>query len=375
MAYYPSRIGFYFERPTQFEAPFFKFLNQRNNLRVLAVFEKSVEDGFDKEQQQKLTWGFNLYEGYPNECLSKDGIFWHAVTRNGILIFNGYSKPHLFLAALVAKCLGSKIFLRTDSVIYPDGANSSCRYRWLKSLIYRFYDGFLVTGAGGFNYLTDFLKIPKSKKIIFFPYSVDLDRYTPKFLDASIPDPILLPMIEFLEADSRIPLLVIAKLNNRESPFDLINTFKRYKDLQKIYKVTVVGSGDCLESLRLECQYSDLESTFHFFGYMPYVLLPAIYSKHKIFYHGPDSEPFGVSVIEAAAAGLFVLTNTKVGSTEELLRWSTSGYFHQVGDYKELHRLLIKLKDQNFDRMDISQQVIKGFAYDVLERRLIEGLS
>ena len=367
-------IYFYFERPTQFEAPFFKFIHQRGNLKILTIFEAGKNNDFDYEQDQKLSWGFDLLEGYSYTLLTKWKIFLSVICVKHTLVFNGYSHPHFFLAALIAKLFGRRIYLRTDSIIYPDGANSSISKRWIKKMIYRTYDGFLVTGIGGERYVRDFLKLSTDKKVIYFPYSVNLDYFTNDGVTSKNFIDIPVQMEKFLKADLRIPILVIAKLNYREAPFDLIYAFERYRGLKNIYKVTIVGGGNCLTQLQALCKAAGLEDTVQFFGYVPYTSLPAIYSWHDIFYHGPRSEPFGVSVVEAAAAGLFVITNSKVGATEELQRWSTAAHIYQSGDVLELSNVLLDLRARKWDRRMIADQAVKGFSYEVLEGRLIKGL-
>lgn len=372
-------IRFYLARPTQFEAPFFRFLANRGRVRLEPVFEDVSQACNDPELGRKIDWGFDLCDGYRFRVVKPWQMLFDVASAPGPIIFNGYTKSPLFLAAIVARLLGKKIYLRTDSVILADGTNSSPKLAGLKRILYGYYHGYLVTGASGRRYLREFLKVPEQKRVIEFPYCVDLDAF-PSSLEspatcwpadcAEVADRIE----KFLRQDQRIPLLVVSKLTEREAPEDLFACFAKYPDLAALFKVSVVGSGDRLAELEALTIDTGLQDTFQFFGYLPYRALPAVYARHAVFYHGPRLEAFGVSVLEAAAAGLYVVTNGRVGASQELSQYSSAVWIYATGDLDALRKTLKQVSLSPPNRSLISDQARSGFSYEKLESRFVAEL-
>ena len=71
-------IVFVVERPTQFEAPFYRFAARNpgdagHELRVLFTGTDVAEPVFDPELGRPVSWGIDLLGGYPHEVCPQDG--------------------------------------------------------------------------------------------------------------------------------------------------------------------------------------------------------------------------------------------------------------------------------------------------------------
>ena len=371
-------VRFYLAKPTQFEAPFFRFLEKAEGMRLIPVFTGGASVEYDIEQGQRLSWGFDLLYGYRSRRISAWLTPLDAAQGAAILVFNGYATVPYLLGALIARFKGCRVFLRTDSVLFSDGTSSSQRMRWLKRLIYSFYDGYLVTGIGGKRFVHNYLGFRSNKVVVNFPYSVDVHFFAQAVASRGCNPPIEHPAIRAMYADligeTRRRVVVVAKLNAREAPSDLLLCFESFAELSKQFVVTIVGGGPLTSKLRDQVARAGLQDTLRFYGYVPYQSLTWVYGQHDVYYHGPASEPFGVSPIESAAAGLFVITNSRVGAAEELAQHSRWVRIHFLSDLDSLYEALLDVSDCRLDRRVISKAAIAGFGYPELARRLTVGL-
>jgi glycosyltransferase involved in cell wall biosynthesis len=75
-----------------------------------------------------------------------------------------------------------------------------------------------------------------------------------------------------------------------------------------------------------------------FLGYVPYAELPALYAAADLFVHAAQEERWGVSVAEAMACGLPVVTSSRVGAGADLVAAGENGWTYAAGDAAELAR-------------------------------------
>ncbi len=134
------KIAFLVERPTQFEAPFYRFAagDAAHELRVLFTGRDVAAPAFDPELGAPVSWGIDLLGGYPHEVCPPDGAArWLGERlrpgRCDLLIANGYTQGTYRLGARIARRAGVPVALRLDSVLWdtslttatsPNGSSS-----------------------------------------------------------------------------------------------------------------------------------------------------------------------------------------------------------------------------------------------------------
>lgn len=84
----------------------------------------------------------------------------------------------------------------------------------------------------------------------------------------------------------------------------------------------VVGDGAYRETLEEQVKKLDLTENVHFFGSRKDI--PKLLAEHDIFIHMPEEEGFGITIIEAMAAGLFCICRDR-GGIPEILSDGTDG--------------------------------------------------
>jgi glycosyltransferase involved in cell wall biosynthesis len=75
-------------------------------------------------------------------------------------------------------------------------------------------------------------------------------------------------------------------------------------------------------------------------GYVPYRELASFYRASDLFVHAPREERWGVSVGEALACGIPVVTSTRVGAARDLIASGGNGVIYDAGHSAALAQAL-----------------------------------
>jgi len=332
------KITFLVERPTQFEAPFFRYAAATGDseLRVLFTGEDVARPVFDPELGREVAWGIDLLGGYPHAaCPPRGRGRWLAgeISREScdLLVVNGYTQKTYLLATAVARRAGVPTALRLDSVLWDPEADPGAGKPLLFSvLLRRLFDLFLGVGTLTLDYLAA-CGVPPERTGLF-PYAVDVEH----FRAAS-----RLSAAERAAARARLDLpagaravLAVAKMNPREAPWDLVRALPHLPG-----DVRLLLAGDGPARPEVEHLASELgRDRVRFLGYVPYGELPALYAAADLFVHPAREERWGVSVEEALACGLAVVTSSRVGAARDLVIAGQNGGVYPAGEARELAR-------------------------------------
>lgn len=334
------KVAIIVDRPTQFDAPFFRFASGDSShaLRVFFTRPATAEPVFDPELGRTVSWGFDLLEGYSHAALPARGRgAWLRnrlrAERPDLVIVNGYTQRSYLSAALAARRAGAWTALRIDSVLFDGGDASRLKTALFSLVLLRLFDTFLATGTLTREYLAA-CGVP-AERVGLFPYAIDVEHFHARSrLDAA--------GREALRHRWGVPpgarvVLAIAKLSPREVPWDLL----RAVALQRHTGTFLVLGGD--GPLRGEVERFIKESglaSVRLVGYVPYAELPAHYGAADVFVHAPREERWGVSVAEALASGLPVVASARVGAGRDLITIGRNGFIYDAGDERALARLL-----------------------------------
>jgi glycosyltransferase involved in cell wall biosynthesis len=328
------RIAFLVERPTQFEAPFYRFAarDPAHELRVLFTGGPGLAGPvFDPELGTTVSWGIDLLGGYPSEvCPLAGAAAWLAEHlrpgRCDLLIANGYTQPLYRLGTRIARRAGVATALRLDSVLFDGSLVRNLAKRLLfATYMKRMYDLFFGVGSLTLEYLQAF-GVP-AERTGLFPYAVDVDDFRQRSClspeeRAAIRTRLGVP------AGPQV-ILSLAKLSSREAPWDLLRAFARLEE----GSTWLVLAGDGPERPALE---QAAGPRVRFPGYIPYPELPALYAAADLFVHPAREERWGVSVQEALACGLPVIASSRVGAAFDLVEAGGNGFLYAAGNDAEL---------------------------------------
>lgn len=314
------KITFLVERPTQFEAPFYRFAatDPENPLRVVFT---APDAAFDPELGRRIEWGIDLFGGYPHETWSSAAAARLRPEECDLLIVNGYTQPIYREAARLARRSGVRTALRLDSVPWQDrGWRRAAKRLLFATYLSRKFDLFLGVGSLTLEYLKR-NGVPLGRCGLF-PYAVDVDWFRARADASGVREKLGVPR------DAQV-VLSVAKLHPREAPWDLLRAFA----LLKRADLWLVVAGD--GPLRQELLDAAPERVV-FPGYVPYPELPALYAAADLFVHPAQEERWGVSVEEALVCGLPVVASSRVGAAYDLLADGKNGFTYPAGDAQAL---------------------------------------
>ena len=171
------------------------------------------------------------------------------------------------------------------------------------------------------------------QRTVNMPYFVDTTSFKP--LDSNA----------FFKR-SKLVFLSAGRLLNDVKGFDLalsaLANFKsNYPNVDFVYRIAGVGSD--LEILKEMTLNLNLNNQVEFVGWLESYQLPEFFSNGHYFLHPARYEPFGVSVIEAMAAGLIVIGSDVTGAILDRVVQDKIGFIHIAGSKQSLLEQIEKI--------------------------------
>ena len=336
------RITFLVERPTQFEAPFFRYAAKSaeaasatgDELRVLFTGADVARPVFDPELGREVAWGIDLLGGYPSAVCPPRGrtrFLAREISRErcDLLLVNGYTQRTYLLATAIARHAGVPTALRLDSVLWDDRKDpGTLKLVLFSALLLHLYDLFLGVGTLTLDYLAA-CGVPPERTGLF-PYAVDVEHFRAASRLTAGERAAARERLGLREGDRAV--LAVAKLNPREAPWDLLRALPF---LPADVHLLLAGDGPARSELASLASGIAPERV-HFLGYVPYGELPALYAAADLFVHPVQEERWGVSVAEALACDLPVVTSSRVGAAHDLVLAGRNGGVYPAGDPRAL---------------------------------------
>lgn len=367
------KIGIFVSHPTQFEGPFYRYASSsgEGQLRVIYTNPERLSMIHDSELKQDINWGIDLISGYEhNVCPERHWLKWlFAEIRDGaydLIIVSGYNSKKYLAAALFAKILKVKCGLRIDSVLFNQRSKLKLVLKHLTyKALFMLYDHFFAVGSLAIEYLRHFGV--HNNKISLFTYAID-DQTFSKYSQLSDME-IKAVKNKFSITNEAAVVLSVAKFNEREAPWDLLKAFCLINDPS--LQLVLVGDGP--QRAALETYAARHSVNVIFTGYLNYTMLPQVYAVADIFVHPSQNEPWGVSVAEAMACGLIVITSSNVGAGYDLIEPGVNGFLYISGDALELSEKIlagINLAQNQF-HLKANQHIFTQWGYEATWKNIL----
>jgi len=289
------------------------------------------EDYHDSELGKKVGWGFNLYEGYTYFIADQNDIV------NSISMILEKEKYDYIILNGYKNSYAGLIELCKQKNIPIALRIDAVLYNLspLKKILKRIYLPFAYRRFKHF-----FAVGSETRKYLNWLgvanerisyFSYSVDEKW--FRNQSSNQEKVSALKEKLQVKNERVLLSVAKFIPRESPWDILKAFKLLNDKNLV--LVLVGDGE--ERLDLK-NYAKQNSQLNikFVGYIPYQELPTYYGISAIFIHAAKNEPWGVSVQEALACGCAVITSDKVGSSKDLIVEGENGFTYPFSNIEIL---------------------------------------
>lgn len=176
------------------------------------------------------------------------------------------------------------------------------------------------------------------------------------------------------KAKGDIYLITTSRLTKKNAVDDII---KSLIHLPANIKLLVLGVGELEEELKALTQKLQLESRVSFLGLIQNRELPAYLHQSDIFIRPSLSEGFGISFVEAMAAGLPVIA-TPVGGIVDFLIEGKTGLFCEVNNPKSIaEQVELLINDEKLYRRIIINaytMVKEKYTWDIVSKQMKEKI-
>jgi len=376
------RIAFFVERPTQFEVPFYRFAarDPEHRLRVVYTGADPGAPVYDPELSRKISWGFDLLEGYD----------WGAVPAQGagrwlarelapgsydLVIVNGYTQRTYLRTVLRARRSGLATGLRLDSVAFSGATargRETAKRLLFRTAISRLYDLFFGVGSLSLDHLRS-LGIAE-ERLALFPYAIDVESFRARSRLSPGERSAVRARLGIPEGARAV--LSLAKFGPREAPWDLLRAFPQLAAADPGAVLVLAGDGPERGALEAEALRLGVSEKVAFPGYVPYPELPALYAAADLFVHPAAEERWGVSVQEALACGLPVIASERVGAGYDLIAPGRNGFRYAAGNVEDLGRRLAEALARPQAEIDAaSAEILARWDYAATWRHLLAAVD
>ncbi len=355
----PYKVAYLVSHPIQYQAPMLRYIVKNSDIDLTTFFlsDLSLHRYQDAGFKAAIQWDVPLLDGYNHVFLPALGStrklsplrpFVYGLARHlregqfDALWLHGYAHQANLRALVIAKSLGMKVFLRTDSQLAS--STSHPVKGWIKNellkRIFQSVDGFLVAGALNAEYFQRYGVSPE--KIFLLPFAVDNDFFQQQAAQAQARREVL--RAELGLTPGRPIILYASKFLARKRAGDLLNAYRQLSpDGSREPAPYLLYAGDGEEKPAVEAQALALGwPSIRFLGFQNQSELPALFDLCDVFVLPAAAEPWGLIVNEVMNAARPVIVTNEVGAAPDLVQEGENGYVVPVGDIEALAR---RLKD------------------------------
>lgn len=318
------RLGIVDLNPIQYHTPLYQRLTARGRVRldVLYLSDQGLKPVLDPGFGVPVAWDIDLLSGYQHELLAGPGraarlARW--LRRHDAVMTYGHSNPWMLAAAACCRVYGVPYLLRGDSGPqgHSGGIKGAVRYAVARSVVAGSAGGLAV---GRLN--ERFYARYGARRIFFAPYSVDNARFA---ATAAVGRAELLARWGL---DPLHPVIMFCgKLLPAKRPLDLAAAAAR---LSLPASVLFVGDGALAGEVTAMLPAGRGVVT----GFVNQAELPSYYQAADLLVLPSESEPWGLVVNEAMAAGVLPIVSDRVGCAPDLV--AGVGEVYRAGDVEAL---------------------------------------
>lgn len=243
--------------------------------------------------------------------------------RPDVVITGGYSMPSIY-AGLYCRMTQKRLLLFSDGTAQSE-RNITVAQRLARAWLVPRSDGALAASRPALERFRA-LGVPAGR-IFFAPHCTDL---SPSAKPRS-PSPA-----------GPLRVLFVGRLVPRKGVDTLLRGVRLAEQMGADVELTVVGDGSEAAALRRLASDLQLEHV-RFLGFLDRAALPAAFADAEVFVFPTRGDTFGIALLEAAQAGLALLSSPCAGAGEELVRDGKTGFLVDPRSAQQLAQRLVEL--------------------------------
>jgi len=241
---------------------------------------------------------------------------------------------------------------------------------WIKrQLVTRLFDGAFVGGERAQRY-AESLGIPPGRIVRGYDV-VDTPYFVRAAAEARAKAAQLRPALGLPERY----FLYVGRLSPEKNLPSLLRAYGAYRRVApEGWALLIVGSGPQESDLKQLAEELALPDV-HWPGFQQLDALPPFYALGSCLVLPSTSEPWGLVVNEAMAAGLPVIVSERCGCVPELVREGVNGFVFDPGDEAALTHTMIRVSSDGCNVAEMgraSQQIISDYTPDTWAAQFLE---
>ncbi len=368
--------------PVQYRAPLYRYLAQREETTVHAIYltDRHLRDAYDPGFEVTYRWAMDLVGGYPSSFVTTGSAanrvaWWSAVVRTyatvratalrtpspRAILLHSYASPEAIGGLLAAKALRLPALLMEEVELTR---HRSILNRMLRGAAFPFllklYDAFLYIGTRNRQFYERY-RVDRAR-LFFTPYSVDNAAF-----DRDLSDNLAKREMTRRElgadATARVALFA-GKLIPRKRPLDLLEAVALLPPDRRPF-VAFVGAGQLDAALRARAGELGL-TKLAILGFKNMNEIGRYYAAADIFVLPSQYETWGLVVNEAMVHGLPAVVSEGCGCAADLVRDGETGLRFATGNTRALAARLDALLRNEPLRRQLGTQArafIQGWSY------------
>lgn len=251
-----------------------------------------------------------------------------ARSRPEVIISGGFSFPSLYAAAY-ARCVGAGLIIHSDGTTRSE-ASIGRGQRVTRQILRHTSDA----AAGNSEQATArFIELGWSPDQVFLvPHTTNVEPFH------------TVARTRRYRSDEPLSVLHVGRLIPRKGVDRLISAVRLARDRGADVRLVIVGSGPEEAALRTQAERLAVPIEWH--GFVDQNGLPAYYAAANAFAFPTLDDPFGIVLLEAAAAGLPLIASPHGGATYDFVREGETGFVADPDDLEaQAHALVILARD------------------------------
>ena len=318
----------------------------------------------------QVLWGLQLGKSYQSApvFLNPDVIYQLWKQQPDVIICGGWHHFTHWLAFVYAETTKTPLLMWSESTLKDERSSSNIKHK-LKSWILNQADGYIVPGNAQKNYLVN-LKA-REDRIYIAPNAVDSNFFTceaQRYRQQKT-------MCKEKLGISGCVILYVGRLVDEKGIPELLEAFTKLSGNKQVTLV-IVGDGSRSQYYHSYTQQHKLDNVV-FTGFQPQSALPQYYGIADIFVFPTRSDPWGLVLNEAMAAGLPIVSSDAAGAAPDLVVNGKNGYLVPVGNVEKLSEALqILVEDESLrHKMGLhSSEIIANYTPQKMALGLKEGI-
>lgn len=297
----------------------------------------------------------------------KKSVYWINQFKPDVINLPGYYEPAMNIVLFYCRLRGIKVIISADST---EGDNANIWWREaIKSFIVKKAQGFFCYGSKSAEYI--YKLGMKPKHILVANNAVDNQKVVEVYNEA-------IKQKERNKKNYNLRKYNFIYVGRLIAIKNLDNLLTAYKSLNnKDWGLIILGDGSEEEKLKQFVEDNELIGV-HFIEGQQWFDVPKILSLADVFILPSYSEPWGLVVNEAMAAGMPIIVSNKCGSAYDLVLENKNGFTFDPYNVDELKTVLNNFVD-NPSIIEIfgekSKEIISRFSPEQVAQEMYDGFK